>query len=149
MAVEMNVISPKHVGAYIAKLARMVPADRPKSVKKLLEEMAANIANAPTPVYEKDRQMWRLAGVIELSGIAKDADVEFFQSNAEGLKLRLPDPDLLTRSEQEVNALDQIGGGPRYVPPFYGDYLNKTPRAPTNTEFLFSRVADYVFSSCR
>ncbi|SON55987.1 hypothetical protein HDIA_2446 [Hartmannibacter diazotrophicus] len=148
-AVEMTVISPRHVGLYLTKIAKAAPGERPQNVEALLGALAQGIPNAPQPHYDGERRQWRLAGILEVTGVERDAALDFLQSTSSAVKLRLPDKELLDRTLEESEALDAIGGGPNYVPSFYGDYLNKTPRAPTNTEFLYSRIADYVFSSCR
>jgi hypothetical protein len=154
MPVQMNVMHHQLVGGYLCKLAGAEPCARPGAVADLLEGLAA-FANdalaveALQPEYLDATRTWRIAGLIEIVDVDRDAAAEFFQHTPQALAIRLPDPQLLAESRNLAVAFDAARRtGEFYLEPFYQDYVRGGERL-SNSDFLDSRIADYVFASCR
>lgn len=154
MPVQMNVMHHQLVGGYLCRLAAADPAARPATVAEFMEELAgyANDAlavEALRPEYVDATRTWRIAGLIEIVDADRDASAEFHQHTPQALAVRLPDPQLLAESRNLAVAFDAARRpGEFYVERFYQDYVRGDDRM-SNSDFLDSRIADYVFASCR
>lgn len=153
MPVEMNVMQHQLVGAWLAKLTNA--AERPQTLAGFMEGLAAYVNNALgvetiAAVYLEKPQMWRIPGVLEISGVAKDAAALYVGHTPEQVVVRLPDAELLAESRNLAVAFDHGGrSGEFYVDRFYYDYIRGGEYAPSNSAFLDSRIADYTFAQCR
>lgn len=154
MPVQMNVIAHQIVGAYLSKLA-LTPAARPATVAALMANLAefANDAlgvEAMEAGYVEATRCWRIPGVLEMFDIDQDATTAYATHTAQEVTIRLPDPDLLAESRNLAVAFDAgRRPGQFYVDRFYYDYVRGGTYAPSNSDFLDSRIADYTFASCR
>jgi hypothetical protein len=154
MPVQMNVISHQLVGAYLSKISA-AGATRPATVEAFLTALAefANDAlgvEAMQAAYTEATRSWRIPGVIEMFDIDRDAAAEYVTHTAQKVVVRLPDPELLAESRNLAVAFDAgRRPGQFYVDRFYYDYIKNGDNAPSNNDFLDSRIADYTFASCR
>ncbi len=154
MPVNMNVMQHQLVGAYISKLA-LHPDGRPSTVEGLLHGLAEFVndalgVEAMTAVYDDGTRTWRIHGVIEMIGIEKDAALDYAWHTSKRITLRMPDPELLAEGRNLAIAFDAgRQGGRIYTHQFYYDYIRDSSYKMSNGDFLDSRIADYVFSSCR
>lgn len=154
MPVHMNVMQHQLVGAYVSKLA-MSPNARPATVEGLLTGLAEFVndalgVEAMAAVWSEETSTWRIHGVIEMIGIERDATVDYAAHTPQKLTLRLPDPDLLADSRNLAVAFDAgRQGAALYTHRFYYDYIRGGDYKISHSDFLDSRVADYVFSHCR
>jgi hypothetical protein len=155
MPVHMNVMQHQLVGAYVSKLA-MSESRRPPTVEGLMEGLAGFVndalgVEAMTAIYDEPTRTWRIHGVIEMIGIDRDATIDYAAHTPQKLTLRLPDPDLLADSRNVAVAFDAGRSNAQlYTHRFYYDYIRGDGAYRiSNSDFLDSRVADYVFSHCR
>ena len=154
MPVQMNVISHQLVGAYLSRLAAG-QATRPATVEAFLNGLADYVndalgVEAMAATYTAATRSWRIPGVIEMIDIDQNAKTTYATHSAAEIVVRLPDPELLAESRNLAVAFD-AGRRPGnfYVDRFYYDYIKKIDGAPSNSDFLDSRIADYTFASCR
>ena len=154
MPVQMNVISHQLVGAYLSRLAAGQAA-RPATIEAFLNGLADYVndalgVEAMTATSTAATRSWRIPGVIEMTDIDQNAKTTYVMHSAAEIVVRLPDPELLAESRNLAVAFD-AGRRPGnfYVDRFYYDYIKKTDGAPSNSDFLDSRIADYTFASCR
>lgn len=154
MPVQMNVISHQLVGAYLSKISAS-GGPRPATVEAFLTALAefANDAlgvEAMEATYSQTTRSWRIPGVIEMIDIDRDAAAEYVTHTPQKIVVRLPDQELLAESRNLAVAFDAgRRPGQFYVDRFYYDYIKSGDNAPSNSDFLDSRIADYVFSQCR
>lgn len=154
MPVHMNVMQHQLVGAYVSKLA-MSAAAHPATVAALMAGLAAFVndelgVEAMFPVYDAPTRIWRIHGVIEIIGVDEDAALDFVSHRPDKLTLHLPDAELLKDSRNLAIAFDTEGKNRQsYAHQFYYDYIRGGGYTLRNSDFLDSRIADYVFASCR
>lgn len=154
MPVRMNVISHQLVGAYLSRLAAGQAA-RPATVEAFLTGLAEYVndalgVEAMTAAYDAATRSWRIPGVLEMTGVDQDAKATYVTHAPAEVFIRLPDADLLAESRNIAVAFDAgRRPGEFYVDRFYYDYIKRADGAPSNSDFLDSRIADYTFASCR
>ena len=153
MPVQMNVIAHQLVGGYLSRLT--LSGARPATVAQLMADLAefANDAlgvEAMQARYDAPTRTWRIPGVLELIDIDETATASFHESTAQNLAIRLPDRDLLAENRNLAVAYDagRVRGG-FSLSGFYRDYAQSGPYELSNSDFLDSRIADYVFATCR
>ena len=153
MTVRMNVIAHQLAGAYVARLA--ATATRPPTVEAFMEGLAGFVndelgVEAMQAFYVEETRTWRVPGVLEMADIDRDARAVYAHHCAQEVIIRLPEKDLLAESRNLAVAFDAgQRRGQFYVDRFYHDYLGGGAASISNSDFLDSRIADYVFAHCR